>query len=194
MPVTLAHARLIAREFIRDNDLQPTAEGDIMLLHKSLSEDDDEANKAALDEWLASRPHVKKTVEQQADEAIDIALERKAFGADASPAGRASLYRKYGEALFEQRREAWGASPGTIQSGTEPGAEGHSAETVKKAAKIVADQDGNSPFNPNKRYLNEQTRVNECAKFAVRFGTAAVRKQCAKFGCDIAGRPLRKQA
>jgi hypothetical protein len=192
MPVSAFTAGYIADDFIRANDLQPTCKQDIVLLATQLGEDD-EANKLLLGEWLEAREHVRKSPAAKADEMVDITLERKAFGPAASPSGRASLYRKYGTELAEQRREAWGASPGTIQSGTEPGAENHSAEVVKKAAKIVADQDSNSPFNPNKRYLNETTRANECAKFFVRYGTKAAQAHCAKFGTDIAGRVLRKR-
>jgi len=193
MPVTPFTASLIADAFIAANDLQPTAKADIVLIAPKLGENA-EANKAVLDEWLSTRAHVRKSVEQKHDETIDLNLERAAFGAAASPSGRAKLYRTYGPDLFNQRRLAWGASEGTIRSGTEPGAEGRDKATVEQAAKIIADQDSNSPFNPAKRFLTEETRANECAKFVVRFGTKATRAQCVKFNCDIAGRPLRKRA
>jgi len=192
MPVTPYTAALFADAFIRKHDLVD-CKGDLMLLAKQLT-DNPEANEAVGLEWLSTREHVKKSVEAKNDEAIDITLERKAFGAAASPSGRAALFRHYGEALFEQRRQAWGASPGTIQSGSEPGADSLNAETVANAKMIVADQDSNSPYNPAKRYLNDETRANECAKFLARFGTKAVRAQCEKFSVDIAGRPLRKRA
>jgi hypothetical protein len=189
MAVTPFTAGFIADAFIAANDLLPTCKQDIVLLAKQLTEDP-EANKIALVEWLETRAHVRKSVEQKAD----LVAERKAFGPDASPIGRASFYKKFGVEFSEQRRLAWGASPGTIQSGTEPGAENHSTEVVAKAAKIVADQDSNSPFNPAKRYLTEATRANECAKFIARYGTKATQAHAAKFGTDISGRPLRKRA
>jgi len=113
-------------------------------------------------------------------------------GPTASPQGRSAFYKKFGTEFAEQRRLVWGASPGTIQSGTEPGTN-HSAEVVKKAEKIVAAEESNSPFNPNKRYLNETTRANECAKYIVRFGPKPAQAQCAKYQVDLAGRPLRKR-
>lgn len=126
---------------------------------------------------------------------IDLALERKAFGLRATPQGRAALYRKYGEALFEQRREIWGASPGTIRSGREPGTEGHSVEVIAEVEVVAAaDEDSQSPYNPLKRYLSAESRAAECVKYLNRFGTAAVRAQCAKYSVDIAGRPLAKRA
>ena len=193
MPVSAFTAGFIADDFIRTNDLQPTCKADIVLLAKQLGEDD-EANTAVLGAWLETRDHVRKSPAAKADEKIDIDMERRAFGPDATPQGRGALYRKYGTELAEQRRLAWGASSGTIRSGTEPGAENHSAETVAKAKKIVSDQDSASPFNPNKRYLTEETRANECAKFFVRYGTKSAQAQCQKFGTDIAGRILRKRA
>ena len=191
MTVTPSHARLIAREYIREHDLLPTADSDIMLLSKDLTGDDD-ADKLFLDEWLVKHPNVRKSVEQKADDQIDPVWERKAFGSAATPQGRASFYKKFGTEFAEQRREAWGASPGTIQSGNEPGTENLDAGTVAKAKQIVADQDSNSPFNPAKRFLTEETRANECGKYIIRFGTKAARDKCEKFQVDIAGRPLRK--
>jgi hypothetical protein len=129
-------------------------------------------------------PHV-----EPGDDRVDLVLERAGFGSAASPAGRARLYRAYGEELFERRRLMWGASKGTIQSGTEPGVD--SKAVVEQATRIVADQDSNSPFNPAKRFLTGETRENECIKYIKRFGTEAVRGQCVKFNCDISGRPLR---
>ena len=135
MPVSAFTAGFIADAFIAANDLQPTCKTDIVLLAKQLGEDD-EANKLLLDGWLETRDHVRKSPQAKADEQIDLTWERKAFGPDATPQGRGAFYKKFGTEFAEQRRLAWGASPGTIRSGREPGTEGHSAEVVAKAAKI----------------------------------------------------------
>jgi hypothetical protein len=193
MAVSPFTAGFIADEFIRANDLQPTCKADIILLHKQFGEDA-QANKAALDTWLETRDHVRKTLAAKADELIDIALERTAFGPTATPGGRAKAYRLYGAELFEQRRLAWGASEGIIRSGTEPGGENTDAATVKKAAKIVADEFANSPFNPQKRYLTEDTRIADIARYVNRFGTKAAQKAANHFNVDLAARPLRKRA
>ena len=184
-------AQLIAREFIAANDLAPTCEVDIEVgLGDELDENDPDKNKAALDGWLEAHPHVRKSAGTPAK--IDIALERGAFGMNATPGGRAKAYRLYGPALFEQRRLAWGASEGTIRSGTEPGKS--SEDVVAKAEKIVAADDSNSPFNPKKRFLTEESRQRKITKFINHFGTKAASAACAKFQVDIAGRPLRERA
>src|ERR1700687_5511641 len=118
MPVSPFTAGYIADDFIRENDLQPTCKQDIVLLAKQLGEDD-EANKLLLNGWLEVRDHVRKSPTQKADEQIDLVWERKAFGPDATPQGRGAFYKKFGTEFAEQRRAAWGASPGTIKSGTE---------------------------------------------------------------------------
>jgi hypothetical protein len=193
MAVSTFTAGHIADAFIREHDLLPTCKHDIVLHAKELSESD-EANNLFLIEWLEKHDNVRKSVEQKTDEQIDLVWERKAFGPDATPQGRGAFYKKFGTEFAEQRRAAWGASPGTIKSGNEPGAENHSAEVVKKAEKIVAAEDSNSPFNPQKRFLTAETRVNEISKFIVRFGTKAAQAHAAKFQVDLAGRPLRKLA
>jgi hypothetical protein len=155
----------------------------------ALADTPDENVEAALITWFDDHAEYKKT-----SQPIDIELERRAFGKDATPGGRAKAHNVYGPEFFNVRREAWGASEGTIRSGTEPGVS--SEETVKKAEKIVAasEQFANSPFNPQKRYLTEQSRQNEIVKYIGRFGTKSAQAAAAKFGVDLAGRPLRKRA
>jgi hypothetical protein len=193
MPVSAKLAQYIARDFIRVNDLVPTAEADIMLLAPKLSEDD-EVNKAVLDEWLSSREHVRKSPEVKRNERIDLALERSGFGPEASPPGRAKLYRVYGEELFNERMKAWRASAGTIRSGVEPNVEKSDAATVAKAKRIIDDQYAACPLNPKRVYMTEQTRLNDIARYIQRFGSKQASKAAAHFGVDLAGRELRKRA
>jgi hypothetical protein len=192
MPVSAKLAQYIARDFIRVNDLVP-CEADIMLLAPKLSEDD-EANAVILNDWLSKRDHVRKSVEAKASEKIDLALERAGFGPEASPAGRAKLYRVYGEELFNERMKAWGASAGTIRSGVEPDADKSDAATVAKAKQIVEEQFANCPLNPRKVYLTEQTRLNDIARYIQRFGSKQASKAAAHFQVDLAGRPLARKS
>jgi hypothetical protein len=173
------------------NDIVPTCKEDIELAFQDrLKEGDDAGNFALLKEYRYNHPNIWRSADTVGK--IDIVLERGAFGKDASPAGRVKAYRVYGADLFEQRRLAWGASEGTIRSGTEPGKS--SEDVVRKAEKIVAAEDANNPFNPKKRYLTEETRINDITKFINHFGTKAAQAACAKFQVDIAGRPLPKRA
>jgi hypothetical protein len=198
MTVTVAHASLIAEKFIRDENLQPTCAADIVLLHKQLT-GETEHDALILKGWLETREHVKKSSTQKTDDMIDIERERTAFGPTATTEGRAVYYRELRKAtgddtFAESRRAAWGATA-VLKSGTEPGTGAtHDDDTVKKAAKIVADESSNSPFNPRKNFQSPETRANECAKYIVRFGTRAAQAQCAKFSTDIAGRPLARKS
>src|ERR1700737_3478596 len=199
MPVTESHAKAIARLFVADNaNVQPSLVIDIVA-HKDKLTGDEEADNAFIGELLAARPNALKTVEQRADETIDIEMERKGIGKDAWPMGRAALYRKNvgkdgDEKFFNQRLAAWGASPGIITSGTEPGGEKRDAATVKKAETIIAGQYAESPFNPSKRFMTPESRYAAIAKYTAKFGTKAAQRAAAHFECDIAGRPLRKRA
>jgi len=162
-------------------------------LHKLLT-GERESDDPILVAWAGPREHLKKTPEQKADENIDIEREREAFGPDATTAGRSAFYKEFGNEYAEARRKAWGAGF-ELKSGIEPGTEAkQDEEVVVKAKKIVSDESSNSPFNPAKKFESPVTRANECAKFINRFGTKAAQAQCAKFSCDIAGRPLQKQA
>ncbi len=194
MPVSEKLAQYIVRDFIRESDLVQSAEINLILLAPKLSEDD-EANKAVLNEWLEKQDdNVRKSPEAKADEKIDLALERAGFGPEASPAGRAKLYRVYGEALFNERMKAWGASPGTIRSGREPNVEKADAATVAKAKQIVEEQYAACPLNPKKVYMTEQTRLNDIARYIQRFGSKQASKAAAHFNVDLAGREIRKRA
>jgi hypothetical protein len=198
MPVSAKLAQYIARDFIRTHDLVPTAEADLILLAPKLSEND-EANKVLLDDWLAERRasdsnYLRKSPEVKLSELIDPAMEAKGFGPDATPQGRAALYRHYGEELFNERMKAWGASPGIIRSGTTPDGGKADASTVEKAKQIVADQYANCPLNPLKRYLDQASREREIGKYIVKFGSKQASKAAAHFGVDLAARELRKRA
>jgi hypothetical protein len=193
MSISAKLAQYIIRDFIRENDLVPECEGDLMLLAPKLTEDD-EANDALFNPWLSTHGHVRKSPEIKRNERIDLTLERAGFGPDASPAGRAKLYRTYGEELFNERMKAWGASPGTIRSGREPDADKSDAATVKAAKKIVDEQYTNCPLNPKKVYLTEETRINDIGRYISKFGAKQASKVAAHFGVDLAGRELRERA
>jgi hypothetical protein len=198
MPVSAFTAGLIADQFIRDNDLQPTCKGDIVLRAKQLGEDP-EANQLVLGEWLEVSPHARKARAVKLDEMIDIEMERKMYGPDATPQGRAAGYRHYAkltgsDEFAEQRRIAWNADAGIIKSGKEPGGEDHDAATVKRAQQIVADEFDNCPYNPNRRFVSVETRNNEISRYIKRFGTKQAQKAANHFQVDLAARPLRQRA
>ena len=160
MPVSSFTAGLIFEQVRATRaDLLSSAKNDFAFLAPKLSEDD-ETNKPIIAEWIETHPHALKSVEQLDTDKIDIEMERKMFGENATPQGRAAGYRKYGTEFAEQRRRAWNASPGIIQSGREPGegADKADAATVAKAKQIVADAFEQSPFNPSRRFLTEGAR------------------------------------
>jgi hypothetical protein len=186
------HATLIGKLYLAEHpNVVPSFLTDI-ITYKAQLGDDPEANTAIIDGLVAERPHALKT--PAVDESIDIEAERRAFGPDATPQGRGALYRKYGNEFAERRRQAWGAEPGTIKSGNEPGGVNLDAATVEKARKIVADEFTNSPFNPQKRYLTAETRLADIARYISRYGSKTAQKACDHFQVDLAARPLRKRA
>lgn len=200
MPVSHHHAGLIADKFIAEHKLKPEVKGDLVRLAHEFT-DDDRFNDLVFRKWIEgddiggqARDHVKIEPEKLADERINIEAERKAFGPDGFPAGRIALAKLYGPDLFEQRLKAWGAHPGIMDSGTEPGIDQVKVEIERKASEIAEEKraDAQNPFNPDaKMYVSAEARANACAKWVTRFGTKSARDQCVKFGTDIAGRVLK---
>jgi hypothetical protein len=185
--------KLRTQQYIADNDLTPMCAADVELaLLDVLDENDEEKNVAALDEYRDSHPNIRKSADTR--KPIDIKAEREAFGGDATPAGRVRLFKLYGEAQYTERMSAWGATAGSMKAGTEPGAS--SEETIKKAEAIVKrdEESSRNPFNPKTKYGSDQVRLNEIAKYIRAFGTKASARAAAKYGVDLAGRPLRKSA
>lgn len=113
---------------------------------------------------------------------IDAALEERAWGKENNFTVQGTLTKQYGDVGYAERKLAYLASK-------------TSDTVVAKAAEIVErdNEFSNSPFNP-KKVLTSDVRINECAKFIRAFGPKKTAQHAAKFGTDIAGRPLAKRA
>jgi len=122
---------------------------------------------------------------------IDAALIEAACGAKPTLAKRAELYKVAGPDVYAKILTQWDCSPTSLAPGRKPGAS--TDDTAKAAAKIVADADSNSPFNPARK-LSDAVRINEIGKYIRAFGTKSAARSAEKFGVDLAGRALRKRA
>ena len=80
----------------------------------------------------------------------------------------------------------WGCDPVRMIPGKRPGSDDE--------AKPKAEKGERNPYNPTMVYGSPEVRANECAKYIVAFGPASAARAAAKYGTDLAGRPLRKFA
>src|ERR1700726_2938124 len=89
------HATLIGKLYLAEHpNVVPSFLTDI-ITHKAKLGDDPEVNTAIIDGLVAERPHALKTLAAKLDESTDIEMERRMFGPDATPQGRAAGYRHY---------------------------------------------------------------------------------------------------
>jgi hypothetical protein len=102
-----------------------------------------------------------------------------------SPKTVGALFTLLGEGPAREILKQWNVDPVRMIPGTRP-------EYAEKAeGKKKSEPGDNNPFNPAKKYASDDVRQNEIVKYLAAFGPKAVEKACAKYGVDIAGRPLR---
>ena len=113
---------------------------------------------------------------------IDEALEARAFDeGNMTALGQLhKAYAKYGPEFLEVRRTARKSAA--------------TYETIEKADKIVKADEHKNPFDPLTKFGSDGVRQNEIVKFIRFFGTKAAAKAAAKYGTDLAGRPLAHRA
>lgn len=111
----------------------------------------------------------------------------EAFGATCCPKTVSRLYQFMNDpGRFAALAKAWGCDTVKMLPGKRPGSDDGDGKTKNKG-------DGtNNPFDPNnKRYASDDVRITEIGKFIRAFGSRAAATSAAKYGVDLAGRPLR---
>ena len=113
----------------------------------------------------------------------------EAFGPMCCPKTVGRLYTFMNDPVrFAALAKAWGCENvlRDMNPGTRPTSDGDGDKKKSKG-------DGsNNPFDPNnKRYASEDVRITEIGKFIRAFGSKAAATSAAKYGVDLAGRPLR---
>jgi hypothetical protein len=183
----LEFAKSCISEFIAEKGLPETAASDMELsLADVLHADDGPANIRELDNWLAARPHLHSQDRRQSF--INISAERMAFGSGATLLARSHLLKQYGPKPYAERMSAWGASPGSLTAGTEPGA----VAMLGKNGQADLER-SNSPFNPAKSYKTPEARQADIAKYILQFGPTSAAKATQRFHVDLAGRPIQRR-
>jgi hypothetical protein len=83
-------------------------------------------------------------------------------------------------AAIRAEAELYSTSFGSRTPGVAPGTK-----------KIEPDTDASNPFNPARKYPDQDARNVDLIKYITRLGTPAAQKSAAKYSVDLAGRPLR---
>jgi hypothetical protein len=122
---------------------------------------------------------------------IDPKIVEAACGARPTLSARAELYNVAGADLYKQLIEAWGGETNSLAPGQNPK---HADAGEKSSTKKPASEEHKNPFDPLTKFGSDQVRQNECAKYIAAFGAKSAASAAAKYGTDIAGRPLRKKA
>jgi hypothetical protein len=144
-----------------------------------------------IEEWLtafmSTRPHghVPKAIVEKSDTTwLDTNLTKQgARWRELRPSDRTDADTT---AALVAEAAQYGVVPGQTpkQMATAPAKDADKGNT--------GDEFSNSPFNPKKGYTSNDTRLKEIAKFIRAFGAKSSARHAAKFGVDLAGRPLRK--
>jgi hypothetical protein len=149
-----------------------------------------------IEEWMAKRrknaPHdYADFVPDDADQLLHL-YTSEAFGPMCSPktVGRLFSFMK-DPVRFAALAKAWGCDTVRMLPGKRPGSD-EANDGAKDGAKPKAEKGDNNPYNLKKEFGSETVRANECAKYIVAFGAKAAARSAAKYGTDLAGRPLRR--
>lgn len=148
----------------------------LLKLDKVADEDLPEALEQEIAERVKADPQLALSLK------INETLEVKAFDeGNMTALGQLHIqYAKYGSKFLDERRAARKSAA--------------TDETIKKADAIVERDEHKNPFDPLTKFGSETVRQNEIVKFIRFFGAKAAAKAAAKYGTDLAGRPLARRA
>lgn len=177
-------------QFVNDFGLPKTCAADVEVgLMDLLDEHDEAKNIRILEDWLEQRPHLRSPELHRSP--LDHETEARAFGKSPTMRARAELLNKYGSTMYAERLSAWGSSAQSLKPGIEPGRTSERSTGTK--ASPLDHRDSNNPFNPNRRYKDDDARRADIVKFIMHFGPKAAAAAASRYGCDLAGRPLRSR-
>jgi hypothetical protein len=150
---------------------------------------DDEAMTVILEDWLAARPHLLKSVVPIPPDDIEVACM--------SLAKRGELVKRYGLASVESALKARGVSLSEIKPGRD--ADDGDAKRKRKADDAPVSKSQN-PWHPD--WKSSRPTKSPAEKEALRleaqtaiirsFGTAGATRYARSAGMTLAGTPLRK--
>jgi hypothetical protein len=146
-----------------------------------------------LEEKLVDATHWPVPILEQTDQAAIEALWTGPFNLTARGARLAQLQEACGGnkakalAMFVAEAAEYGiTAPMSNQVGTKPGTEGKADDDIEGR---------NNPYNLNNRkYETEADRIAGCVLYIRAYGAKNAASSAAKYGTDLAGRPLKKRA
>jgi hypothetical protein len=152
--------------------------------------DSDEAEIVVLEDWLAARPHLLKSIIPIPPDDIEVACM--------SLAKRGELVKRYGLPSVEAALKARGVSLSEIKPGRD--ADGGDAKRKRKAADTDAPPASNNPWSDKWRAPRpvktdaerEELRLAAQVSIVKSFGTAGAVRYARSVGKTLANTPLRK--